>query len=194
MDNLLKWLQTNSPLLGAFASIGALIFSWKNYWRLSAQPALALDIRHETAHNEWLRDFKLIIRNNGRKSAEDVRIKLRKPVRSGHEIRHDDSEVLILTEDSTFKGILFKYPGWNGHEESWSLKQTSLHPGQEVTIATVFIYPEWEQWGELTWTSIDYLIVARDTLPQIGIVHVPLQRNSSYLWVAKMKSRSSKRA
>ena len=112
---------------------------------LSAQPKLTLDTRDETAHNELLRDFKLIIPNDGKKSAEDVRIKLRKPARSGHEIRPNDSEVLISKEDSTFKGILFKYPGWNGPEESWSLKQTSLHPSQEVTIATVFIHPEWEQ-------------------------------------------------
>jgi hypothetical protein len=168
--------------LATMTSVAARIVQPKSRLRLIATPNLELPMTYEDHSFRVLFSFRLIIRNEGKKSAEDVRLWLRVPQKSGIEIKPKEKHVEITDGDSVNKGIWVKYPGWKGPEQFWRVRQGLVHPNEELRVADVLIHPDWPGWNEQPWTFIEWSICARDSKEFSGKIWIPIGGAASEIW------------
>jgi hypothetical protein len=128
--------------------------------------------------------FKLMLRNEGRKTARDVMVWIWKPVEAGHSITHNESHVDVVEEDSVWKGFLFRVPG-EGQEKLWRLRMQMIHPGQEVNIAEIHLHPDWSGWRDTRWTHTLWRVFSADSAESSGKIMIPVGRSGANLWSMK---------
>ncbi len=152
---------------------------------LLRRPDLALEVIEATPEPYLLESFRIRLKNQGNKSAEEVKVGLLTHQGSGLEMRPNQSQVEIIDRDPIARGVFFVYPEWEGPEQLWRLTQISLHPHENVTIGTVLVHPEWPGWEGWKWTFIKWQILAKDSKKISGKVQIPVGGSASDIWVSR---------
>jgi hypothetical protein len=181
---MLEFFIKFAPIVGAVATVGMLIFHLLKIL-LRPKPDLLLGFMNENPEQDLLTSFKLMIQNNGKKSAEEVTIWLQTHKRSGIEIRPMSNRVEITDRDSLWKGVIFEYPAWDGPEHFWRLVHNSVHPHQGIPIGQVLVHPDWPGWEDQKWTFIKWNIFTKDTQRSSGKIHIPIRDTGSGLWATR---------
>lgn len=184
IKDMIESLTQIAPVVSAIAAIGAFIFSLKSYLRLRANPKLRVGLIDDSLSPDLLTFFRLTVRNDGEKSARDVTVWIWKPIDAGQSITHIESQVEVVEEDSSWKGLFFKRPG-QGHEKLWRLKTPMIHPGQEIKVAEVQVHPDWTGWKDTGWTVIVWKIFSADSAEASGKIMIPVGGSGANLWSTK---------
>jgi len=172
-------------VLKCLASILNAISSLMSHLSCGSRPNLFIKLSLESQDFGFVKSFKLILSNNGKKSAEDVKVGLQSSRGSGVKINPKENLFEIRDQDCVWKGILLKHPGWEGSQLILGLKDTSLHPGNDIPLSEVLVDPEWSGWGDCKWTSIKYSIFAKDSKESTGTIHIPIRGTILDIWVTR---------
>lgn len=128
--------------------------------------------------------FDLSIKNRGKKSVEQVEIRLSKKPNCNVTIEPNLNNVKMIEPDSVWKGIFLKHRGWDGPQQRWQLNNP-LHPNHEILIARIQVNPDWPGWQECKSTCIECSIYSKDTKGTSWTIKIPIGLGGGKLKVKK---------